>query len=68
MEESISGKLTHDHRRVYTVAGGKGGTGKSFTAANLGTILAQQGNKVLLMDLDLGASNLHTFLALGSLK
>ncbi|MDH3881360.1 MAG: AAA family ATPase, partial [Desulfobacteraceae bacterium] len=65
MEESISGKLTHDHRRVYTVAGGKGGTGKSFTAANLGTILAQQGNKVLLMDLDLGASNLHTYLALG---
>jgi len=65
MKTSISGKLTHDHTQVYTVGGGKGGTGKSFTTANLGTILAQQGNKVLLVDLDLGASNLHTFLALG---
>lgn len=65
MKTSTSGTLTHDHRRVYTVGGGKGGTGKSFTTSNLGTILAQQGNKVLLVDLDLGASNLHTFLALG---
>ena len=65
MERSISGKFTSDHRRVYTIAGGKGGTGKSFTAANLGTILAQQGNKVMLVDLDLGGSNLHTYLALG---
>ncbi len=65
MKISTSGKLTHDYTRVYTVGGGKGGTGKSFTTANLGTILAQQGNKVLLVDLDLGASNLHTFLALG---
>ena len=50
---------------IYTVGGGKGGTGKSFITASLGTILAQQGKKVLLVDLDLGASNLHTFLALG---
>ena len=65
MTTLTSGKLTHEHRRVYTVGGGKGGTGKSFAAANLGTILAQQGNKVLLLDLDLGASNLHTYLGLG---
>lgn len=65
MKTSTSGELIHDNRRVYTVGGGKGGTGKSFTTANLGTILAQQGNKVLLVDLDLGASNLHTFLAFG---
>ena len=50
---------------TYTVGGGKGGTGKSFITASLGTILAQQGKKILLVDLDLGASNLHTFLALG---
>ena len=65
MNTSISGKLTLDHSRVYTVGGGKGGTGKSFITANLGTILAQQGQKVLLVDLDLGASNLHTFVAFG---
>ncbi|MDD9303155.1 MAG: AAA family ATPase [Desulfobacter sp.] len=29
---------------------------------NLGTLLARQGNRVLLMDLDLGSSNLHTFM------
>jgi len=65
MKIPTSRKLTHGHTRLYAVGGGKGGTGKSFTTANLGTILSQQGNKVLLVDLDLGASNLHTFLALG---
>jgi len=55
----------NNNSRIYAVGGGKGGTGKSFITASLGTILAQQGKKVLLVDLDLGASNLHTFLALG---
>jgi len=30
--------------------------------ANLGVLLARQGNRVVLVDLDLGASNLHTFI------
>lgn len=55
----------NSNSRIYGVGGGKGGTGKSFITASLGTILAQQGKKVLLVDLDLGAANLHTFLALG---
>ena len=55
----------NNNSRIYAVGGGKGGTGKSFITASLGTILAQQGKKVLLVDLDLGAANLHTFLALG---
>jgi flagellar biosynthesis protein FlhG len=55
----------NNNSRIYSVGGGKGGTGKSFITASLGTILAQQGKKVLLVDLDLGAANLHTFLALG---
>ena len=55
----------NNHSRIYVIGGGKGGTGKSFITASLGTILAQQGKKVLLVDLDLGAANLHTFLALG---
>ena len=65
MKESTSENLLHLNSRIITVGGGKGGTGKSFTTASLGTILAQHGKKVLLVDLDLGASNLHTFLALG---
>ena len=48
--------------RIYPIGGGKGGAGKSFITANLGVLLAKQGEKVLLVDLDLGGSNLHTFL------
>jgi len=48
--------------RVIPVASGKGGVGKSVVAANLGLCLARSGKTVILVDLDLGASNLHTFL------
>ena len=46
---------------IYSIGGGKGGVGKSFIVASLGALLAKQGKKVVLVDLDLGASNLHTF-------
>jgi flagellar biosynthesis protein FlhG len=49
---------------IYPVGGGKGGVGKSFIAASLGAFLAKQGHKVALVDLDLGASNLHTYLGI----
>jgi len=65
MHRATSANQMNNTSRIYAVGGGKGGTGKSFITASLGTILAQQGKKVLLVDLDLGASNLHTFLALG---
>ncbi|MDR2102422.1 MAG: P-loop NTPase [Treponema sp.] len=45
--------------RVIPVASGKGGVGKSLIAANLGVAFAQAGQRVVLADLDLGASNLH---------
>jgi flagellar biosynthesis protein FlhG len=50
--------------RIFSVGGGKGGVGKSFIAANLGVLFAEQGKRVALVDLDLGASNLHTFLGI----
>ena len=58
MEENteIAGK------KVWAVAGGKGGTGKSILSANMGIALAKMGNKVILVDADLGAPNLHTCL------
>ena len=45
---------------ICAIGGGKGGSGKTFICANLGVILATYGKKVILIDLDLGASNLHT--------
>ena len=48
--------------RIIPVASGKGGTGKSLIAANLGVAFAQAGQRVVLADLDLGASNLHLVL------
>ena len=50
--------------KIYPVGGGKGGVGKSFIVASLGAFLAKQGHRVVLVDLDLGASNLHSYLGI----
>jgi len=47
---------------IWPIGGGKGGSGKSFLTCALGRLLAGLGKKTLLIDLDLGAANLHTFL------
>ncbi|MDR0502138.1 MAG: P-loop NTPase [Treponema sp.] len=48
--------------RIIPIASGKGGVGKSLVSANLGIAFAQAGQRVVLADLDLGASNLHLVL------
>jgi len=53
---------------IYPIGGGKGGVGKSFIVASLGVMFANYGKKVVLVDLDLGASNLHTFLGIKNPK
>jgi flagellar biosynthesis protein FlhG len=47
---------------IFPIGGGKGGVGKSFISANLGVLIAKRNQPVVLIDLDLGGSNLHTFL------
>ncbi|MFP4301676.1 MAG: P-loop NTPase [Spirochaetaceae bacterium] len=47
---------------IIPFASGKGGVGKTLTVANLGVALAQAGKTTILVDLDLGGSNLHTCL------
>jgi flagellar biosynthesis protein FlhG len=51
-------------RSVWTVGGGKGGSGKTFIAVNLGICLSRFGEKVVLIDTDLGGANIHTLLGL----
>lgn len=49
---------------VWAFGSGKGGVGKSLFAINTGIILAKSGNKVLMIDADLGAANLHTLIGM----
>ena len=51
-------------RYLIPIASGKGGVGKTMFAANLGIALAQADKTVILVDLDLGGSNLHTILGI----
>jgi flagellar biosynthesis protein FlhG len=46
--------------RIISVGGGKGGVGKSLVSSNLAIAMAQAGKRVVLVDGDLGAANLHT--------
>jgi flagellar biosynthesis protein FlhG len=50
--------------RIISVGGGKGGVGKSLVSVNLAIALAQLGRRVVLVDADLGAANLHTLLGI----
>jgi flagellar biosynthesis protein FlhG len=54
--------------QIIPVASGKGGVGKSLLSANLAIALGQAGKRVLLADLDLGASNLHLVLGVQAPK
>jgi len=54
--------------RIIPIASGKGGVGKSLVSANLAISFAQAGQRVVLADLDLGASNLHLVLGIQAPK
>jgi flagellar biosynthesis protein FlhG len=49
---------------IWTIGGGKGGSGKSFITVNMGICLSKMGVRVVLIDADLGGANLHTFLGI----
>ena len=49
---------------VIVITSGKGGVGKTTTSSNVGTGLAMLGNKVVLIDTDIGLRNLDVVMGL----
>ena len=50
--------------KVIVITSGKGGVGKTTATANLGTALAMEGKKVVLIDADIGLRNLDVVMGL----
>ena len=59
-----AGLATGGPQKIWAVGGGKGGVGKSLVTANVAICLALMGNKVVVIDLDLGGATLHTCLGI----
>jgi flagellar biosynthesis protein FlhG len=60
--------VPNEMKYIWAIGGGKGGTGKSFMTASLGIQLAKLGRRTVIVDVDLGAANLHTCLGVKSPK
>ena len=60
---TMSGASQHPVR-VIAVASGKGGVGKTNVSVNLGVSLSKMGQRVLLMDADMGLANVDIMLGL----
>ena len=65
--EVIGRRLEHV-KRIIAVSGGKGGVGKSATAATLALSLSKKGYRVGLLDLDFTSPSTHLILGAGNLK
>ncbi|MBO9668432.1 MAG: P-loop NTPase [Bdellovibrio sp.] len=50
------------HAKLWVVASGKGGVGKTFVSSSLGITLSKLGHSVVIVDLDLSGANVHTTL------
>lgn len=59
--DACVGNIMENITEIWAVGGGKGGTGKSFLICNIATSLAKRGKKVVLIDVDFGGANLHSF-------
>jgi len=49
------------HCSIWAVAGGKGGTGKTFVINNIAIQLAARDKRTILVDADFGGPNVHTY-------
>ena len=65
LQEPESGNINNSNQsRTIVVTSGKGGVGKTTTAANLGMSMARLGYRVALIDADIGLRNLDLLLGL----
>lgn len=62
-QESI-GVSMKKKTRVITVTSGKGGVGKTNISINLGLVLSELGNKVVVIDADFGLANVDVVLGI----
>ena len=60
VEDVLGARLTGT--RVLAVTSGKGGVGKTSLSLNLGLALARRGQRVLILDADLGMANINIML------
>ena len=60
----MSNGSTRPSGRILAVTSGKGGVGKTVLAANLAAALARRGERLLVLDADLGLANLDVVLNL----
>lgn len=61
---AASGRISRPPLKVYAVTSGKGGVGKTNITANLATVAARAGKRVLIIDADLGLANVEIVLGL----
>jgi flagellar biosynthesis protein FlhG len=54
---AAAGRIARSPLKVYAVTSGKGGVGKTNITANLATVMARAGKRVLVIDADLGLAN-----------
>jgi len=62
MNSEVSDK--EQEGKIWAIGGGKGGTGKTFIVSCIGSYLATKGKSVVLVDVDIGGANLHSFLGI----
>lgn len=62
--QGIRQMRAHHPVRVIAVTSGKGGVGKSNVTINLAVTLARSGEKVMVMDADMGLANIDVLLGL----
>jgi flagellar biosynthesis protein FlhG len=67
-QESPDKSVAPRESQIWAIAGGKGGTGKTFLVSGIATYLAKKQNRVTMVDLDLGGANLHSFFGLTTLR